>query len=542
MQGKIFKFGQEAREALFKGVSRLNDAVTTTLGPKGRNVAIDKTWNAPVVLHDGVSVAKEIDLVDPFENMGAQMVKEAASKTNDKAGDGTTTSTLLANSIIENGIIMIDGGHNPMTLKKGIDMATEEAVKILDSLAKPIETKEQIRQIATISSANEEIGKIISEAIEKVGKTGVVTVDVGTTAETEMEHKEGMEFDKGYVSPYFATDTDKMETEIIDPYILIVDDQISNSSSLVAFFEKAVKELKREDFVIIANDFTEPVLYTMILNKDKGSLKLLAVKSPAFAERRKDMLKDIATITGGKVFDKESGGRLEDISLDWLGRADRVLSDKDMTQIVGGRGKTEDIQKRIVQIKNMIKKETSDFEKEKLQERLARLTGGVAIVKVGAQTEIEVNEKKERVIDAVAATKSAIEEGIVAGGGITLLFICDKLMTKSEKIKNSTVREGFLILAASLFSQIEKLFQNAGMDEDTIVDKIGEIVALNKKTPQMGYELESEKIVDMYKEGVIDPKKVVRSALQNASSVASMILTTDVLVAKEEEKKELQAS
>jgi len=538
MKGKIFKFGKEARESLFKGVSRLNQTVTTTLGPKGRNVAIEKTWAAPHVVHDGVSVAKEVDLTDPFENMGAQMVKEAASKTNDKAGDGTTTSTLLAHAIVKQGMEAIDQGHNPMTLKKGIDRATKEAVDMLDDLAKPVKTKEQIKQIATISSANEEIGLMISDAMEKVGKNGVVTVDVGTTAEMEMEHKEGMEFDKGCVSPHLVTDQDKMESEILDPYILIVDDQLSNAASLVAFLEKAVKETKREDFVIIANDFTEPVLYTIIVNKNKGALKLLAVKSPAFAQRRKDVLEDIAIVTGGKVFDKESGGRLEDIGLEYLGRADRVWADKDRTQIIGGRGNPKEIQKRIEQIKGLIKKEKSDFEIEKLEERLARLTGGVAIVKVGAQTEIEGNEKKERVIDAVAATKSAVDEGVIAGGGVALLYISRKLLSTLDDFENETIKEGFRIVAISLTHQMAKLFLNAGISDEDTEKKIMEIQKLNKKTPNMGYELESEKMVDMFKQGVIDPKKVVRAALQNASSVASMILTTDALVAKEEREVE----
>lgn len=516
---KLLKFDVEAREKLLKGVNTLTEAVSSTLGPKGRNVAIDKKWGAPNVVHDGVTVAKEIELEDPFENMGAQLLKEAASKTNDIAGDGTTTSTVLAQAIVSEGLKQIQSGANPMVLKKGIEQAVQALVTELKSMSKKITTPEEIAQVATISAADERIGTMISEAIQKVGKDGVITVEEGKTMETTVDHKEGMEFDKGYSSAYFVTDTDKMEATLEDPYILITDKKISNMQELLPFLEKFVQVSKT--LVIIADEIESDALSTLVLNKLRGVFSVLAVGSPGFGDRRKAMLADIATLTGATVISEDTGRKFESVEIEDLGRAARVTSTKDSTLIVDGKGNKKDIELRIAQIRREISSTTSEFDREKLQERLAKLTGGVAVINVGAATEVEMKEKKERVIDAVAATKAAIEEGIVPGGEIALIRASSTL----DKVKAlGEEKQGVEIVRSALDKPFKKLMQNAGLDEGVYLSK----VALEKGN--MGVDVVDGEMKDLVKIGVIDPVKVTRSALQNAASVAVMIMTTNVLI------------
>lgn len=527
---KQLLYSEDARKKLLDGVNKLADAVATTLGPKGRNVAIDKKWGAPSVIHDGVTVAKEVELEDPFENMGAQLIKEAASKTNDVAGDGTTTATILAQAIVEEGLKNITAGANPMILKKGIERAVLAVVAQLGKMAKKVSTKEEMAQVATISAADETIGKLIAEALDKVGKDGVITVEESRSLETNVEYKEGMEFDRGYVSAYFVTDTAKMISSIENPHILITDKKVSSIQDLLPLLEKLVQVTK--DLVIIADDVDGEALATLVVNKMRGTMNVLAVKAPGFGDRRKEMLEDIAVLTGGTLISEDTGVKFESVVPEMLGKADRVTSDKDNTVIVGGKGSKGKIDARIAQIKAQIEKTTSEFDKEKLQERLAKLSGGVAVINVGAATEIEMKEKKERVNDAVQATKAAIEEGIVPGGEVALIrsarVALDSLkLTGDEQI-------GVDIIKKAAEKPFRKLVENAGEDPGWILRKI-----TDQKDINVGYNvLTGGEPVDLVKSGVIDPVKVTRSAVQNAASVAMMILTTEALVTDLPEKKE----
>ena len=522
---KILKFDSAAREALLKGINILTDAVASTLGPKGRNVALDKKWGAPNVVHDGVTVAKEIELEDPFENMGAQLIKEAASKTNDVAGDGTTTATILAQAIVSEGLKNIQAGANPMILRHGIEKATDALVLELKKMSKKLTTSEEIEQVATISAQNEEIGKTIADAIAKVGKDGVITVEEGKTMEMNVDFKEGMEFDKGYASPYFVTDADKMESSIEDPYILITDKKISSASDLVEFLNKFVQISK--NLVIIADEVESDALALLIVNKLRGVINILAVSAPGFGDRRKEMLNDIAILTGGTVISEEVGKKLDAIDMSDLGQAGRVTSTKDNTLIVDGKGAKAQINARISHIRRELEASDSEFDREKLQERLAKLTGGVAVINVGAATEVEMKEKKERVIDAVAATKAAIEEGIVPGGEIALLrasHVLDKLEVSGEE------KVGVEIVKKALEQPFRRLVKNAGLDEGISLSKVLESNGNN------GIDVLDGVVKDLVKAGVIDPVKVTRSALQNGASVAIMVMTTQVLITDLPEK------
>lgn len=529
---KQIKYKEEARELLKRGVDQLADAVATTLGPKGRNVALDKKWGAPSVIHDGVSVAKEIELENPFENMGAQLVKEAASKTADVAGDGTTTSTILARSIVDEGILRITAGSNPMIMRKGIEKAGEFAVEELKKMAKAIKPGD-ISNVATISAADEELGKLIAQALEKTGKDGVVTVEEGRGLSTEIEYKDGMEFDKGYVSAYFVTDSDKMTSEIDTPYILITDKKLSNIAEFVPFLENLVKVTK--NLVIIADDVEGEVLALLVVNKLKGVLNTLAIKAPGFGDRRREMLEDIAILTGGKVITEEAGVKFENIEMTDLGRADKVWADKESARIIGGKGIKKTIDARVSQIKGLIEKTTSEFDKEKLAERLAKLTGGVAVINVGAATEVELKDRKERVNDAVAATKAALEEGIVPGGSVTLLDISARMKVDPKVSRDEAV--GYEIVKNALEAPFKKLMENAGFDAGQLIAKAREGAVNGMGFDVLSLEsVETAKPVDMMKAGIVDPLKVVRTAVQNAVSVASMILTTEALVTDLPEK------
>lgn len=516
---KILKFDSDAREKLLKGINTLTEAVATTLGPKGRNVALDKKWGAPNVVHDGVTVAKEIDLEDPFENMGAQLLKEAASKTSDVAGDGTTTATILAKAIVAEGLKNIQAGSNPMILKHGIEKAVAVLVESLQKMSKKIVSQEEVAQVATISAADAQIGNLIAESLQKVGKDGVVTVEEGKTMEMNVDYKEGMEFDKGFVSPYFVTDADKMESSIEDAYILITDKKISSAADLVPFLEKFVQVSK--NLVIIADELEGEALALLVVNKLRGTFNVLAVKAPGFGDRRKEMLEDIAILTGGTVVSEDTGKKFESVEITNLGRAGRVTSDKDNTLIVDGKGAKAKIEARIAQIKRELAASDSEFDKEKLQERLAKLTGGVAVINVGAATEVELKEKKERVIDAVAATKAAIEEGIVAGGEIALLRagkVLDVVVAEDEE------KVGVEIVKKALEQPFRMLVKNAGMDDGIALSKV------MSTTGNIGIDVLDGEVKDLVKAGIIDPVKVTRSALQNAASVAVMVMTTNCLI------------
>lgn len=534
---KQIKYGSDARQSLINGVNQLANAVATTLGPKGRNVALDKKWGAPNVVHDGVTVAKEIDLPNPFENMGAQMVKEAASKTNDVAGDGTTTATVITREIVNQGFQRINEGYNPMLLREEIEEGVEKVLKSLNSMKQEVKG-EDIKKVATISAQNETIGALIAQAIEKVGKDGVVTVDEGRTMEMEVVYKDGMEFDKGYVSPYFVTNTDKMEAEIEDPYILITDKKISALNEFVPFLENFVKVSK--NLVLIADDIEGEALAALIVNKLKGTFSSLAIKAPGFGDRRKEMLEDIAVLTGGTVISEDTGRTLESITIEDCGRADKVWADKENSRIIGGKGDKKAITARIAQIKGAIDASTSDFDKEKLQERLAKLTGGVAVINVGAATEIEMKEKKERVIDAVAATKAALEEGVVPGGGIALYRARAVLLSSSAELKGGNQKinldfaqnPGSMILFNALAAPLTAILSNAGVN---LTDAINQIK--DAKNPNEGYDVVKNKFGNMLDMGVLDPAKVARLALINAASVGGMILTTEALVTDIPEKK-----
>jgi chaperonin GroEL len=533
---KQIKYGSDARQLLINGVNQLANAVATTLGPKGRNVALDKKWGGPNVVHDGVTVAKEIDLPNPFENMGAQMVKEAASKTNDVAGDGTTTATVITREIVNQGFQRINEGYNPMLLRQEIEEGVEKVLKALQTMKQDVKG-EDIKKVATISAQNERIGGLIAEALEKVGKDGVVTVEEGRTMEMEVMYKEGMEFDKGYVSPYFVTNTEKMEAEIDDPYILITDKKISALNEFVPFLENFVKVSK--NLVLIADDIEGEALAALVVNKLRGTFSPLAIKAPGFGDRRKEMLEDIATLTGGTVISEDTGRTLESITIEDCGRADKVWADKENARIIGGKGDKKAIGARIAQIKTAIDGTTSDFDREKLQERLAKLSGGVAVINVGAATEIEMKEKKERVIDAVAATKAALEEGVVPGGGVALFRARKALLSSSAEVKGAgqnvtmefTPNPGTMILYNALAAPLTAILSNAGVN---LTDALNQIKSA--KNPNDGFDVVGNKFGNMLNMGVIDPAKVTRLALINAASVGGMILTTEALVTDIPEK------
>jgi chaperonin GroEL len=538
---KQIQFNEEARQSLVRGVNILAKAVITTLGPKGRNVAIEKKWGSPTVVHDGVTVAKEIELKDPFENMGVQLAKEAASKTNDNAGDGTTTATALAQAIVNDGMKHVTAGANPMILREGINKAVQAVVAEIQKMAQPVKDEDVVR-VATISAQDELIGKLIAEALTKVGKDGVVTVEEGKTMEMEVVYKEGMEFDKGYVSPYFVTNTDKMESEIENPYILITDKKISALNEFLPFLENFVKVSK--SLVIIADDIEGEALAALVVNKLRGTFSPLAIKAPGFGDRRKEMLEDIAILTGGTVISEDTGRTIESVTVDDCGRADKLWADKETTRIIGGKGDAKALQARVAQIKTAIEKTTSDFDREKLQERLAKLAGGVAVINVGAATEVEMKEKKERVNDAVAATKAALEEGIVPGGGVTLLKARKVLSALKESLTVEDQKLGVEILYTALEQPIRWIVKNAGEDDGWVVKTIEEYNNTNKgktKESDYGFNAMTGGFDSMVKAGIVDPAKVTRSAVQNAASVGTMVLTTECLIADIPEKAEPSA-
>ena len=524
---KEISYGEEARKSLLSGINKLADTVKITLGPKGRNVVIDKKFGAPLITNDGVTIAKEVELDDNFENMGAGLVKEVATKTNDIAGDGTTTATLLAQTLIREGMKNVAAGANPMVLKKGINKAVEAAVKAVVRNSKAINGTEDIKRVATISAADEFIGSLIAEAMDKVSSDGVITVEESKTAETYSEVVEGMMFDRGYVSPYMVTDNDKMEAVIDDAYILITDKKIISIQEILPLLEQVVKSGKK--LVIIADDIEGDALATLIVNKLRGTFTCVGVKAPGFGDRRKEMLRDIAILTGGDVISEELGLELKNTTVEQLGRAHQVKVEKERTIIVDGAGKQEEIKARVSQIKNQIAETTSDFDKEKLQERLAKLSGGVAVIKVGAATEIEMKEKKLRIEDALAATKAAVEEGIVAGGGIALVNAVgdvEKVVKESE----GDERTGATIVLRSIEEPLKQIAINAGLEGSVILQNVK-----NKNQVGYGYNALKDEYGDMISFGIVDPTKVTRSALENAASVASMVLTTEALITDKKE-------
>jgi chaperonin GroEL len=534
MASKELLFSTEARAKLKKGVDALAEAVRITLGPRGRNVVIDKKFGSPTVTKDGVTVAKEIELSDPIENLGAQMVKEVATKTSDLAGDGTTTATVLAQAIFREGLKNVTAGANPMELKRGIDRAVEAVVEQLKSISVPTVGKKEIAQVGTISAnTDKEIGNLIADAMEKVGKEGVITVEEAKGLETTLETVDGMQFDRGYLSPYFVTDPEKMEAVLEDPYILIHDKKISSMKELLPLLEKVAESGK--PMLVIAEDVEGEALATLVVNKLRGTLKVVAVKAPGFGDRRKEMLRDIAVLTGGQVISEEVGLKLENVTLADLGRAKRVVIDKDDTTIVDGKGKPEAVQGRIAEIKAAIEKSTSDYDREKLQERLAKLSGGVAIINVGAATETEMKEKKARVEDALHATRAAVEEGVVPGGGVALI----RAQSALDKIKGTEDEKvGVEIVRRALEEPIRMIAQNAGAEGSIVVARVKE-----SKDKNFGYNAQTDTYEDLVKAGVIDPTKVTRTALQNAASIAGLLLATEcVLVEKKEEKPALAAA
>ena len=517
---KQILFNEEARRALGKGVDALADAVKVTLGPKGRNVVLDKKFGAPTITNDGVTIARDIELEDPFENMGAQLVREVATKTNDIAGDGTTTATLLAQAMIHEGMRNVAAGANPMVLKKGIETAVKTLVEEIKSVSKSVNSKSEIAQVATISSADAEIGNYIADAMEKVGKEGVITVEESKGMETSLSVVEGMQFDRGYISPYMVTDTDKMEAVMNDPYILITDKKISSINEILPILEQVVKMGK--ELVVIAEDLDGEALATIVVNKLRGTFKALAVKAPGFGDRRKAMLEDIAILTGGQVISEEVGRKLDSVTIEDLGRARQVHSSKENTTIVDGMGDKEAIAARVEMIKKQIADTTSDFDKEKPQERLAKLSGGVAVIEIGAATEVEMKDKKYRVEDALNATRAAVEEGIVAGGGTTFVDILpalDKLEAEGD------VKTGINIVRRAIEEPVRQIANNAGLEGSVVVAEV------KKAGVGIGYDAANDKYVNMIEAGIVDPAKVTRSALQNAASIAAMVLTTETLVA-----------
>jgi len=530
MAVKKLVYGDEARAKLKAGVDKLANAVKVTLGPRGREVILEKKWGSPAVTKDGVSVAKEIELADPYENMAAQLVKEVASKTADVAGDGTTTATVLTQAIYEEGLKAIASGANPIYVKRGIDEAVKVIVEELKKISKPVTGRKEIEQVATISANNDpEIGKIIADAMEKVGKDGVITVEESKSAETVLEVTEGMQFDRGYLSPYFVTNAEKMEAVLENPYILIYEKKVSNIRELLPVLEKVVQTNK--PLLIIAEDVEGEALATLVVNHIKGVLRVCAVKAPGFGERRKAMLQDIAILTGGTAITEDLGIKLESVDLDMLGKADKVVVDKDNTTIIGGKGNPEDIKARIEQIKKQIETTTSEYDKEKLQERLAKLAGGVAIIKVGAATEAELKEKKDRVDDAVHATKAAVEEGIVPGGGIAVFRASRALCNIKEE--NTDKAWGIKIVKNACKVPLKQIAYNAGFEGSVIIEKIKDVDNVN-----YGFDAATGEYVDMVEAGIIDPTKVVRTALQNAASIAGTMLTAECLVAEIKEKEE----
>jgi len=527
---KQIVFGEEVRHALKRGIDTLADAVKVTLGPKGHCVALDKKWGAPSVIDDGVTIAKEIELPDPFENMGVQLVKEAATKTNDACGDGTTTSTVLAHAIVTQGFKNVAAGAEPMALKKGIEAATRAIVEELKSKSTEVKGKEQIAQVGTITAKDKEIGNLIAEVMEKVGKDGVITVEESKGTRYETEYVEGMQIDRGYISPYFITNAERMEAVIEDPYILITDKKISAVADILPALEKILQMSK--NLLIVAEDVDGEALATLVVNKLRGTLNVCGVKAPGFGDRRKAMLEDMAILTGGQVISEEVGRKLDSTTVEDLGRARRVTIDKDNTVIVEGRGSDDDIKARIKQIKAQIEETTSDFDREKLQERQAKLAGGVAVIKVGAATEVELKERKHRVEDALSATRAAVEEGILPGGGVALLNslpVLDKLKVKDDEAV------GVDIVRRAVEEPIRWIAENAGKDGSVVVD------AVKKSPPGVGYDAEVDDFGDMVKKGIIDPTKVVRSSLENAASIAAMVLITESLVTDIPEKEKMPA-
>ncbi len=525
-------FAEDARHRLSKGMEILATAVATTLGPKGRNVALDKKFGSPTVTHDGVTVAKEIELQDPFENMGAQLLKEAATKTNDIAGDGTTTSTVLAHAIVIEGMKNLAAGANPMLLKRGIEAATKAVAEKINKQAIELTTKAEIANVASISAQDRIIGELIAEVMDKVGKDGVITVEESKGLEFETEYVEGMQFDRGYISPYFITDPEHMEASISEPYILIHDKKISAAADIVPILEKLVQIGKR-DLVIIAEDIDGEALATLVLNKLRGMLNVVAVKAPGFGDRRKAMLQDIAVLTNAQVISEETGRKLESATIADLGRAEKIVVTKDDTTIVGGKGDAPQIKGRIEQIRVEIDKSTSDYDKEKLQERLAKLSGGVAIIRVGAATETELKEKKHRVEDALSATRAAVEEGIVPGGGVALINAIPALL--KLKMDNEDAQIGVNIVRKALEVPLRKIAENAGKDGSVVLEGVRR-AQKEKKNLKIGYDVIKEEYLDMVDDGVIDPAKVTRGALENAASIAAMILTTEALITDIPEK------
>ena len=529
MAAKDVKFGTDARAKMLRGVETLANAVKVTLGPKGRNVVIEKSFGAPRITKDGVTVAKEIELSDKFENMGAQMVREVASKTNDIAGDGTTTATILAAAIVREGGKAVAAGMNPMDLKRGVDMAVQAVVDDIKSRAKKVTTSEEIAQVGTIASnGDKEIGRMLAEAMQKVGNEGVITVEEAKSLETELDVVEGMQFDRGYISPYFITDADKMRAVLEDPYILIHEKKLSNLQSLLPVLESVVQSGK--PLLVIAEDVEGEALATLVVNKLRGGLKVAAVKAPGFGDRSKAMLEDIAILTAGQVISEDLGIKLENVTLDMLGRAKRVVIEKENTTVVDGSGSKEEIQGRIGQIKAQIEETTSDYDREKLQERLAKLAGGVAVIRVGGATEVEVKERKDRVDDAMNATRAAVEEGIVPGGGVALLYAGKAL--SSLKSQNDDQRFGIDLVRKAIQAPARQIAENAGADGSVVVGKL-----LESNDVNWGFDAQSGEYTDLVAAGIIDPVKVVRTALQDAASVSGLLITTEAMVAEKPEKK-----
>ena len=528
MSAKDVRFSSDARDRMLRGVDILNNAVKVTLGPKGRNVILDKSYGAPRITKDGVAVAKEIELEDKFENMGAQMVREVASKTNDLAGDGTTTATVLAASIMKEGLKLVAAGMNPMDLKRGIDIAVTAVVKDIERRSKKVQSSEEIAQIGTVAANGDKaIGKMIADAMKKVGNEGVITVEEAKTAETELDVVEGMQFDRGYLSPYFITNAEKMLAELEDPYILIHEKKLSSLQPILPVLEAVVQAGK--PLVIIAEDIEGEALATLVVNKLRGGLKVAAVKAPGFGDRRKAMLEDVAVLTGGTLIAEDLGIKLENVTLQMLGRAKRVRIEKENTTVIDGAGKKSDIEGRIAQIKAQVEETTSDYDKEKLQERLAKLAGGVAIIRVGGSTEVEVKEKKDRVEDAMNATKAAVEEGIVAGGGVALLRAKAAIGKLSDE--NADVQSGINIVLRALELPIRQIAENSGVEGSIVVGKV-----LANKSPTFGFDAQTEQYVDMLDAGIVDPAKVVRVALQDAASIAGLMITTEAMVAETPKK------
>lgn len=523
---KNIMFGEDARRSMQKGVDILADTVKVTMGPKGRNVVLDKKFGSPLITNDGVTIAREIELENAYENMGAQLVKEVATKTNDVAGDGTTTATLLAQAIIREGLKNVTGGANPMLVRRGIQIAVEEAVKGIKEISKQVEGKEDIARVAAISADDKEIGKLIADAMEKVGNEGVITVEESNTMGTELNVVEGMQFDRGYVSPYMVTDTEKMEASLDDAYILITDKKITNIQEILPVLEQIVQQGKK--LLIISEDIEGEALATLVVNKLRGTFTCVAVKAPGFGDRRKEMLEDIATLTGGQVISEEIGRDLKDVTVDMLGRADSVKITKETTTVVNGRGNKKEIEDRVNQIKAQIEETTSEFDKEKLQERLAKLAGGVAVVKVGAATETELKERKLRIEDALAATKAAVEEGIIPGGGTAYAMVIDRV----EKLESEThdIKLGIDIVKKALEEPVRQIATNAGVEGSIIIENV------KNSEAGIGYDALNNKYVNMIKAGIVDPTKVSRSALQNAASVAATFLTTEAAISDIPEK------